>query len=598
MPLSPVSTDPAVGCNEWITEYDATSSVAHTTTATTRIAGVQTSKKGAEPSNFAYPIMEVKAPDVIHPPLGYSVSFRDLPGPTSEYRTSFNWEGKDTKMIKKAQPYTLTPMGLDNTLLNASEWTSEYDNSYTEPPPTSLDVMTITSTIGANKSSSKGKEWVLPAPAGVVKKASKGKKVYNKTYSKVAPYAVTKALGSPKRSVYGADYAKPTTLIPHFAGSPTRLQEVLSGSAGLVKGKDEAEAFQMVDVNVNEPIPPVPPARETIHVKFATNDDNGTEDDYEDDFEEDDVGAIESDDGDFGVEMINLNPDLNAIESNNDDVVAINVDTDSTDVNNNIDTYKTNNIITGPYTDDDEVYPSTSMYTNNMDINIRDIMEAIPIHGKTTPLEPPLWVNGGYVPATIFRPASPSNKGKYINNYDKDGKNLSNDAFSAEDSLPVPPPIVLPPFAVDIRLVGDAQFPLPKQKVVGRKPNEKELKRIFEIIKKHEEKKKLMNDSNNNKTTTKTTGMKKYKNYTGPNRAIKGAPRYGTDGARAARVASNRAYKENKKSLNNAVLSNPRYPILSEKQANRWGTVSKTSFKKKSSNIKKNSNIKQRVATL
>ena len=92
--------------------------------------------------------------------------------------------------------------------------------------------------------------------------------------------------------------------------------------------------------------------------------------------------------------------------------------------------------------------------------------------------------------------------------------------------------------------------------------------------------------------------MKKYKNYTGPNRAIKGAPRYGTDGARAARVASNRAYKENKKSLNNAVLSNPRYPILSEKQANRWGTVSKTSFKKKSSNIKKNSNIKQRVATL
>ena len=66
-----------------------------------------------------------------------------------------------------------------------------------------------------------------------------------------------------------------------------------------------------------------------------------------------------------------------------------------------------------------------------------------------------------------------------INNYDKDGKNLSNDAFSAEDSLPVPPPIVLPPFAVDIRLVGDAQFPLPKQKVVGRKPNEKELSLPF-----------------------------------------------------------------------------------------------------------------------
>ena len=599
---SPVSTDPNVGSNEWVSEYDATTSSVPTITTDTRIAGVQTNKNGVEPSNFAYPVMEVKAPDVIHPPLGYSVSYRDIPGPTSEYRTSYNWEGKDIKMIKNVQPYSLTPMGLDNTLLNACEWISEYDNKYIEPPTTSLGGMTITSTGSATKpTKTQVNEWVLPAPAGIAKKTIKGKKVYNKTYTNVTPYAVNKTLNSPKSSVYDADYSQPTTRVPHFAGSPTRNQEVLSGAASLVRGRHQPVPFHMVDTDKDEVDPVVPVARETIHVKFNT--DSGSEaeansTDYSMVFE-DEMGSIGDD---IGVEMINLNPDAssNEIEYNNDDVNA-NISTKTDAINTN--TINVNNIFTGPYVDHEEDMVSMS-YKNIADISVRDIINGIPIHGKTTPLEPPLWVNGGSIPATIFRPSSPSNKGKYINNFDKNGKNLSNnDDYAFEDSLPVPPPIVLPPFAVDIRLVGDAQFPLPKQKVVGRKPNDQELKRIFEIIKKHEEKKKTLNESNRgskgNNKTNKNYAMKKYKNYTGPNRAIKGAPRYGTDGARAARVASNRAYKENKKSLNNTVLSNPRYPILSEKQANRWGTVSKTSFKKKGkSSYSNKSNTKNNISTI
>ena len=165
-----------------------------------------------------------------------------------------------------------------------------------------------------------------------------------------------------------------------------------------------------------------------------------------------------------------------------------------------------------------------------------------PRYGRKAKYEPPLWVHGKAAPKAVDAepPAVPEPK--------------------------VTPSVLLPPYAIDPLIMASALNADKKGMiVVGRALSAKEVSRLVELTKAPKEKK-----------SGKKIIIPKYKSFDGPNRAIKFADKYGRGQARAASLAANRAYKDNRKGRPSAVLFNPRYPRQTDKQSKRWGTENKS----------------------